>query len=123
MIGKWISGALAVMLLCVPVSAQTLGPNYADLVEKLRPSVVVLKVKRPDEVSPLSDLFKSLPKAEDSDDDKPALREETGSGFVFDAAQGLIVTTDYLVDGASSIDVILASGAHATAKVVGFDTV
>jgi S1-C subfamily serine protease len=46
--------------------------------------------------------------------------EGTGSGFAFDN-QGHIVTNNHVVAGATSVDVLLASGASLPADVVGVD--
>ncbi len=50
----------------------------------------------------------------------PTIREGMGSGFIVDA-QGLILTNYHVIQGASSITVVLANGKELTAKVVGSD--
>ncbi|AIC17062.1 S1C family serine protease [Nitrososphaera viennensis] len=52
----------------------------------------------------------------------PLTSESTrlGSGFVYDA-QGLIVTNNHVVDGASTVDVTFTSGNTYSAKVLGRD--
>jgi len=48
-------------------------------------------------------------------------REGTGSGFVYDE-QGHIVTNYHVIEGASEVDVVLASGETYPARVIGVDS-
>jgi S1-C subfamily serine protease len=50
-----------------------------------------------------------------------AIRTGVGSGFVFDADQGLILTNHHVVEDADVIRVLLADGRHEKARLVGSD--
>lgn len=114
----------AVMLHAVPAMAQ-IGNSFANLVEKLQPSVVNISTA-------------DLP-AEDSEAHDDALgiaspnpsiqkyfsppnpgRTSLGSGFIIDA-QGHILTNNHVIENAKEIWVTLADESQLQAKLVGAD--
>jgi S1-C subfamily serine protease len=54
-------------------------------------------------------------------DDERFLQRGVGSGFVFDAAHGYVLTNAHVIDGADRINVGLADGRVRAARVVGRD--
>jgi S1-C subfamily serine protease len=78
----------------------------ASIYDNITPEVVVIEVTRQD--SNLYDL--TFP------------QEEIGYGFLVDK-QGLILTNNHVVDGASNVQVVLKSGNTVDAKVVSTDPV
>ena len=87
-------------------------PSFAPLVERISPSVVSLSVlgtaKLPPGHSPILGR-RRLPQ-----------QERSGSGFIVDRS-GLVVTNNHVVDGASTIQVLLADGRRFDAELVGRD--
>jgi serine protease Do len=79
----------------------------ADLADRLRPSLVHVRVQRAAAAS-----------KEEDDDQGP--RRTTGSGFVIDE-RGFIVTNAHVVEGAETILVRIADGRRVKAQVVGKD--
>jgi serine protease Do len=113
-----------------PVPAALAGPSqgFADLAEKVGPSVVnirVTKVERtagpemfgsgisPDEL--FERFFGQRPGAP-----RERRQQGAGSGFVIDAG-GLIVTNNHVVEGAKEVTVTLADKTEYPAKVIGRD--
>jgi serine protease Do len=80
----------------------------ADLAERLRPSLVHVRVQ------------KGTGKEDDADESQPGVRRTSGSGFVIDD-RGFIVTNAHVIDGAESIQVRLFDGRRVKARVVGKD--
>ena len=78
----------------------------ADLAERLRPSLVHVRVQRA--------------AAKDDDSEDPRGRRTSGSGFVVDE-RGFIVTNAHVIEDAESILVRLSDGRRFTGKVVGRD--
>ncbi len=134
-------GALAVagMLTLggVPEAAARSAPeSFADLVEKLMPSVVniattqkmperrQMEVPRLPPGSPFEEFFKDFFERQQrgGTPQQQQRRPVTslGSGFVIDAA-GFIVTNNHVIDGAEEIKVILQNGTEIPAKLIGTD--
>jgi serine protease Do len=80
----------------------------ADLAERLRPSLVHVRVKKP------------AGKEDDTDEPPQGPRRTSGSGFVIDE-RGYIVTNAHVVDGAESILIRISDGRRVPAKVIGKD--
>ncbi|NLH06635.1 MAG: PDZ domain-containing protein [Chloroflexi bacterium] len=86
-------------------SAATLDDGIARVYEQASPSVVHI-ISRTEVFSFFSGT---------------TFREGTGSGFVYDE-QGHIVTNYHVIEGASEVDVVLASGETYPARVIGVDS-
>ena len=122
-----------------PQSAQQgVQAGFADLVEKVAPSVVNITttsvVTQPaggpmfPEGSPFSDLFRDfgMP-GQPGEPGQPGQRRQMpqrsnalGSGFVI-SSDGFIVTNNHVIDGADEIEIEFYSGKTLPAKVVGTD--
>jgi len=139
------SAAIAglVLLLAVPaeVPARPAPDSFADLADKLLPSVVNISTTQTvtsDKLgersspgrprlppgSPLDEFFKEFLDRNGQRGDKaePKSRKATslGSGFVVDAA-GYIVTNNHVIEGADEINVILHDDTRLKAEVLGRD--
>ncbi|MEQ8935144.1 MAG: trypsin-like peptidase domain-containing protein, partial [Amphiplicatus sp.] len=130
--------AQAPRLLSPPLAADgTL--SFADLVERVSPSVVSVlvekEVEQPQIPSQLEDLFRfrfGQPgdrggqggQGDGFDDepfgDAPQTMEAQGSGFFIDA-DGHVVTNNHVVEGADRIEIRFADGSTKTATLVGAD--
>jgi len=116
------------IILSIPVSsvyAKTAPSSFADLAEKLMPSVVnisstqTIKTTRnpfPFEFppgSPFEDMFKEF--------NQPTERKATalGSGFIIDK-KGMVVTNNHVIQGADDI-IVSVNGTEYEAKVIGKD--
>jgi serine protease Do len=116
----------ALFALAAPTAAQTRLPpqGFADLAEKLMPAVVNIATSQrlegvgPSPKGPGSDPFGDLLGPEGGLGDVNSL----GSGFVI-TAEGLVVTNNHVIEGATQIDVIFQSGQRLSARVVGRDPV
>lgn len=87
-------------------SAQAQFPSFADLAEKLMPSVVnISTVTAPGD-----------PESEET----ATASEALGSGFIMDGS-GYIITNHHVVDKAESIEVILSDNTKVQAELVGKD--
>jgi serine protease Do len=106
-------------------------PSLADLVEKVRPAVVSIRVRTaittystsgdgsPLEGSPFERLFRDPPTGLQP----KRLVEAQGSGFLV-SADGFIVTNNHLVDGRTArVQAMMPDGKVADARVVGRDAV
>lgn len=49
-------------------------------------------------------------------------RREEGTGFVFDAGRGLVLTAAHIVDRAKSVSVVLPGGSERGAEILGIDS-
>jgi serine protease Do len=116
--------------------------SFADLIERVEPAVVSVNVVSEREVSELSDserffdFFRGGPnmdqfgdensendQSDDDDEESPPRTREArslGSGF-FISADGLIVTNNHVIDGATKIEVTLEDGRELEADLVGTD--
>ena len=112
--------------------------SFADIVEKVSPAVVSVKVKRGgrDEAANSDQLNDQIPPQIERFMRRFGLGPQgpgagprrgpggnvvgQGSGF-FISADGYVVTNNHVVDGASEVDVTLIDGKTYTAKVIGTD--
>lgn len=89
----------------LPVEPQaTALPSIADVVAKVKPSVVAINTQFTG-----YDIF-----------NRPFTQEGAGSGWIIDE-DGIIVTNNHVIEGAKSITVTLADGRILTAEVSGTD--
>jgi serine protease Do len=111
-------------------------PDFTQLVRRVKPAVVSVRVKEQPSAQAMSDdssddPFKGTPFDQFFKDFQgrhggqwkqvpPAPVEAQGSGF-FISADGYIVTNNHVVDGATKVQVVMDDGQTLTAKVVGTD--
>ena len=120
---------LILIVLSIPSSfvyAKSIPSSFADLAEKLMPSVVniastqtIKTMSNPfpfqfPEGSPFEDMFKEF--------NQPRERKATalGSGFIIDET-GIVVTNNHVIQGAEDIIVTTKSSVEYKAKVIGKD--
>ena len=110
----------------VEVYAKSLPPSFADLAEKLMPSVVNISTTQTIKTnvnpfpfqfppgSPFEDMFKEF--------NQPRERQATalGSGFIIDK-KGIVVTNNHVIQGAEDIIVKVNGKQEYKAKVIGED--
>lgn len=123
--------------------------SFADLVERVKPSVVSVSVvndggaskmaenKKTDKFDkkgggnfnlpdlppdhPLHDFFKNLPKEFGQQEERPKIVQGQGSGFVI-SSDGYVVTNNHVIDGATKIQVTFDNDdTKYEAKLVGTD--
>jgi serine protease Do len=120
--------------------------GFADIVEKVKPSVISVKVKmnasgdafslnednpfrgeNPFRGSPFEDFFRRFGQPDGPRGDQPGGRQRRqytmgqGSGF-FISADGYAVTNNHVVDKAEQVDITTDDGKTYTAKVIGSDS-
>ena len=111
------------------------APNsYREAAGRAMPAVVniltsKIKKRRPQVPAPLFRRFYGEPKRPPADEDDPdapdgfdedGRQTSLGSGVIV-SPEGYILTNNHVVDAAEEIDVVLADGRKARAKVVGLD--
>jgi len=126
---KVINFSLIFILLSIfslPAYSKTVPSSFADLAEKLMPSVVNISTTQTIKTSsnpfpfefppgsPLEDMFKEFNKSTE--------RKATalGSGFIIDK-KGIIVTNNHVIQGAEDIFVSVNGSKEYKAKVIGKD--
>ena len=142
-------GGVAFETSTIPVSAaatQAAGPaSFADVVDRVRPAVVSVKVKLADadpvdeedsipglpdfpKNSPFYHFFRRYGMPNDNDNNNGGDRaprhhfgQAQGSGF-FISSDGYIVTNDHVVDHATEVTVTTSDGKSMPAKVIGIDS-
>ena len=107
-----------------PVAASAHVPDFADLVDKVRPAVVSITSKlsiqsASDEQGPTLPFGPLGPLAPRSHGHASG-GEARGSGFIIDA-DGTLVTNNHVVRNAQSISVTLSDGTELPAKLIGTD--
>jgi serine protease Do len=126
-------------------SSQSVGPSFADVIERVKPAVVSISVTNgggpklaqgksspkgmnprdffpnlPDD-HPLNEFFKNLPKefrGLPNPGQRPSLAQ--GSGFVI-SADGYVVTNNHVIDNASKIQVSFDKDNKFEAELIGTD--
>ena len=127
---RFINLTLVIILLIFPssfVESKTHPISFADLAEKLMPSVVNIATTHTIKTtsnpfknfqfppgSPFEDMFKEF--------DRPTERKATalGSGFIIDE-KGIVVTNNHVIQGAEDIIVSVNGSTEYNAKVIGKD--
>ncbi len=106
----------------LPVVAQTAGvPSLAAVVKRIAPSVVGIEIRGSAAAEPGA---KQRQARKAANPPAPAAEREiraTGSGVVFDARRGLIITNSHVIDHAGDITVKLTDGRALPAQRVGAD--
>jgi serine protease Do len=103
----------AAIALAVAVMGQSMAaddattPSLAPILKKITPAVVKIEIRGRAPVSGTNARRREI--------------HEVGSGVVYDASQGLIVTNHHVIDHADEITVTLTDGRILTAKRVGSD--
>ena len=135
------AGALLFAAVALPAAARPGPDGFADLAEKLLPSVVNISTtqtvkpesqseKSPGhselpQGSPFEEFFKDFFDHNGQPGERPQLRSRKatslGSGFIIDAS-GYIVTNNHVITDADQITVILHDDTNLKAEVVGRDT-
>ena len=119
LLGLW---ALPLMAAASSSAARALGHTFADVYERVAPSVVVLEVNKesvPNEGFSWESLFGAPP----GGPQLPREQESEGSGFVI-SADGHILTNAHVIDGADPEKGVVArlkDGTRLPLKVVGVD--
>lgn len=121
--------ALTMVLGTLPAAAKSAPDSFADLADKLLPSVVNIsstQVVREDrgpqapklpEGSPFGDSFREF---FDRNQNAPRRATSLGSGFII-SSDGLVVTNNHVIEGADEITVTLSDDTQHVAKLVGRD--
>ena len=131
-------GAVATAGVVATAEARARPNSFADLAEKLSPSVVNIQARHKASKekrrggfrfefqappgSQLEELFRQFREQQQGQGGQKQRRRSRsqGSGFVIDP-QGLIVTNNHVIDKAESIVVVLQDGTKLAAEVVGKD--
>ncbi|WP_188970769.1 DegQ family serine endoprotease [Neoroseomonas lacus] len=140
-----LSAVLAGASLVSPADAQRAPETFAPLARQLLPAVVNISTTqavqarpgRPDAPempqappgSPFEEFFRDFfnrnrPGQEGGPQQpqRPQRRGQSlGSGFIIDAAQGIVVTNNHVIDGADEINVILQDNTTIRAELLGTD--
>jgi len=126
-------GLALAMPVVAPVFAFGAPDSFADLAEKISPSVVNITtsttvaspaagdgpVAPPG--SPFEDFFRDFLDQQDQGEDRAPRRSEAlGSGFLI-SADGYIVTNNHVIEGADQIEVEFFDGERLPAKLIGTD--
>jgi serine protease Do len=110
--------------------AQVALPSFADLVDKVKPAVVSVRVKTGggaashhqslDDLPPELRRFFRAPEAEQPTRPQRPQGMAQGSGF-FISQDGYVVTNNHVVEKASEVEIVTDAGKTLAAKVVGTD--
>ncbi len=114
--------ALLALLLMPAVLAHQAPDGFAELAERLSPSVVNISTsQKVDGDLPVFPKGSPLERFNDTFGQRPPRTENSlGSGFVIDA-KGIIITNDHVIAGADEIDVTFPNGTTLSAQIVGRD--
>lgn len=117
-----------------PIEAPREPNSFADLAEKLTPTVVNIssttKALRAEEMpdlpqfppgSPFEDFFQDFMDRRGGADPRNNPQASLGSGFIIDAEKGLVITNNHVIRDAEEIRVTLHDNTTLNAKVIGSD--
>ncbi len=101
-------------------SALPQGPqmSFADVLARTIPSVVTIRVTSEEQI-PIEFQPGDGPDVKVTPEKRFA--RSGGSGIIFDAAKGLILTNNHVIDGAVRIEVVLSDGRLMPARLIGRD--
>lgn len=127
----WTGLIVSVLMLLMAVQAQARPESFADLADKISPSVVnittsttVARGTGPNPIvpegSPFEDFFREFQDRNAPPGDRPRRSSALGSGFVI-SEDGFIVTNNHVIESADEITIEFFSGKTLIAKVVGTD--
>ncbi len=115
-----------------PTSVADLAAGLLDAVVNISTSQTIKGGETPEGVpmpklpegSPFEDFFNDFLKKhqDDGGDDAPHKVQSLGSGFVIDAAKGIVVTNNHVIADADDIEVNFSDGSKLKAELVGTDT-
>ena len=131
-----VAGSLAfgtLPLAALPAAAQDAPASFADLAQKISPSVVNITTTTTvaantergpmiPEGSPFEDFFRDFmdPRGPQGQPQQPHRSEALGSGFII-SEDGYIVTNNHVIENADDIQIEMFSGKTLTAKLIGTD--
>ncbi|MBI3275810.1 MAG: Do family serine endopeptidase, partial [Methylocystis sp.] len=116
-------------------SAQSVAPasgpaSFADIVDRVKPAVVAIKVKTVEttppegldipDLSPDDPLYRFFKRFGEPDGRRKHVTLAQGSGFII-TADGYVVTNNHVVEHASEVEVSLDNGEVLPAKLIGTD--
>lgn len=105
-------------------AARTFGQAFADVYEKVAPSVVVLEVARTEEISQGSiATWEFFFRNQRAPQRRPPVEESEGSGFII-SADGYILTNAHVIEGADPEGGVVArrqDGSRLPLRIVGVD--
>ncbi|MEM7073981.1 MAG: Do family serine endopeptidase [Pseudomonadota bacterium] len=126
----WLTALTFAIILAQTIAAQSRPDSFADLTDKISPSVVnittstvVARGTGPSPIvpegSPFEDFFREFQDRND-DGDNPRRTSALGSGFVI-SEDGFIVTNNHVIEAADKIIIEFFTGEELEAEVIGTD--